>query len=156
MPHVLSAIWKLLTGRCGIRGVRPRDDHDARGCTVVLNDATSTVEQLLRSALAHHQAGRLPEAEGIYRQILAQQPDHPETLRLLGILASQVNRHEIAIELIRRALTVRPHFPEAYLDLGNAVQAMGQLDEAINCFRRAVALNPTFSGAYNNLGFALH
>jgi hypothetical protein len=44
---------------------------------------------LLRQALAHHKASRLPEAESLYRQLLNHEPDHPEALRLMGVLARQ-------------------------------------------------------------------
>ncbi len=46
-----------------------------------------TLHHQLESAQSHHQAGRLAEAEKIYRQILAQQPDNPWALHLLGVLA---------------------------------------------------------------------
>ena len=36
-----------------------------------------SIPQALQRALAQHQAGNLSEAEGIYRQVLAVQSDHP-------------------------------------------------------------------------------
>ena len=42
--------------------------------------------------MSHHQAGHLREAEGIYRQILAQRPDHADALHLLGVLAGEAVR----------------------------------------------------------------
>ncbi|MEN6630373.1 MAG: SEC-C metal-binding domain-containing protein, partial [Sulfuricella sp.] len=45
------------------------------------------VPQTLQAALAHHQAGRLLQAEEIYQQILQAEPNHPEALHLLGMLA---------------------------------------------------------------------
>ena len=46
-------------------------------------------EQAMQMALGHHQAGRAGQAEAIYRQILAQQPNHARALHLLGVLAAQ-------------------------------------------------------------------
>jgi predicted O-linked N-acetylglucosamine transferase (SPINDLY family) len=114
-----------------------------------------TIDQAIQIALQHHRAGRLAEADGIYGQILAQQPGHAQALYLRGTLASQVNRNDIAISLLRQALVVKPEFPEACLSLGNAFQASGQLDEAIRYFRRAVELKPDFADAHCNLGNAL-
>ena len=51
-----------------------------------------TVQQLFESGLSHHQAGRLAEAERIYREILTLQSDHPDALYLLGVLAGQSGR----------------------------------------------------------------
>ena len=44
------------------------------------------IDQSLDSALVHHRAGRLREAEAIYRAILAQFPRQPDALHLLGEL----------------------------------------------------------------------
>ena len=46
----------------------------------------SKVPSLFAEALALHQAGRLADAEKIYNQILAMQPDHFDSLHLLGVI----------------------------------------------------------------------
>src|SRR5689334_491639 len=66
--------------------------------------STLTIPQALNLALTHHQSGRFAEAEGIYRQILAVEPNHADALHLLGALAAQVGRPEVAVELIRHAI----------------------------------------------------
>ena len=43
----------------------------------------------LAAAIRHHQDGRVKEAEALYRQVLAEQPDNPEALHLLGVLLLQ-------------------------------------------------------------------
>ena len=63
-----------------------------------------TLDRALQLALQHHRAGRLAEAEPIYRQVLARQPDHPDALHLLGLIAHQVGRHADAKALIERAI----------------------------------------------------
>jgi SAM-dependent methyltransferase len=47
-----------------------------------------SVAKAIRAAVAHHQAGRLPEAEALYRQILQAEPNYPDALHFLGILTS--------------------------------------------------------------------
>jgi Flp pilus assembly protein TadD len=54
---------------------------------------------LLAVGLQHHQAGRLAEAEACYRRVLAAHPDHADPLHLLGIIAGQTGRHDLAVEL---------------------------------------------------------
>ena len=84
-----------------------------------------TLEEQLESALSHHQAGRLAEAEKIYRQILAQQPDHADALHLLGVLAEQAGRSDVAVDLIRRAIAICSTNASYYGNLGIARKATG-------------------------------
>ncbi|MGD0388832.1 MAG: tetratricopeptide repeat protein [Tepidisphaeraceae bacterium] len=117
--------------------------------------AQPTIEQTFDVALQHHQAGRLHEAERLYRQILAQQPEHIDAMQNLGIIAQQAGRTGIAVDLIRRAIALRPNYAEAYSNLGNALKDNGQLDEAIAACRQAIALKPDLPEAHSNLGAAL-
>jgi len=114
-----------------------------------------TIQQQLELALQHHQAGRLPEAERLYRQILAEEPEHPDALHLMGALALQTGRHDLAVDLIQRVIALMPDFPDAHFNLGNALKAKGQLGNSIAAYRQAVTLDPDYAEAYNNLGIAL-
>ena len=60
-----------------------------------------SLAQTLQQAVAYHQAGRLPEAERLYRTILHAQPTHPDANHNLGILALQQGR-------MGRVTAVRP------------------------------------------------
>ena len=113
-----------------------------------------TVEQALQIALQHHQAGRLPEAESIYRQILAAVPNHADSLHLLGTLRHSTG-HADGVGLIRQAIALNPSFPAALSNLGEVLRRQGELDEAIVCFQRALAILPDFPAALGNLGLAL-
>jgi predicted O-linked N-acetylglucosamine transferase (SPINDLY family) len=105
--------------------------------------------------LQHHQAGRLAEAEAEYRQVLSAQPQHASAMHHLGVIAHQVGRHELAIELIDRALQLQPALPEAHVHLGNAQASLGRLDEAIVSHRQALQLRPASAEAWNSLGSVL-
>src|SRR3979409_391375 len=67
-----------------------------------------SVPKAIQAALEHHQAGRLSQAEAHYRQILQAEPNHPDALHNLGVMASQVGKHEIAVELIGKAISANP------------------------------------------------
>ena len=45
----------------------------------------------LQAAIAQHQAGRLAEAEALYRRILAGFPRHPDALHFMGLLATSAD-----------------------------------------------------------------
>jgi len=110
------------------------------------------IEQALQVAIAHHQAGRLTEAESIYRQILSVRPDHAEALNLLGAIAGQRGRVDSAIELIRQAIAAAPDNPIYRFHLGTHLQSQGRLDEAITGYQRALSLRADYPEALINLG----
>ncbi len=113
---------------------------------------SSSVAQQLQVALGHHQAGRLREAEAIYRSILAERPEDPNALYLLGVLALQAGQAEAAHDLLQKAIAVSPDNADARNMCGEACRALGRPDEAIRHYREALRLNPEFAGAINNLG----
>jgi protein O-GlcNAc transferase len=113
------------------------------------------IEQAFQIALEHHQAGRLDQAQSLYSQILAQQPQHVDALHFMGLIAQQTGQPQAAVDLIRRAIALRPDNAEAQSNLGNALRAAGQSRQAIDACRAAIALNPNFADAYCNLGIAL-
>jgi protein O-GlcNAc transferase len=114
-----------------------------------------TIEQAMNLALQHHQAGRLAEAETIYRQILALQPNEPDAMHFLGVLANQTGKPQVGVELIGRAIALRPGVPEYHNNIGVALMELARFDEAINHYRTALHIRPTYAEAHNNLGNAL-
>jgi Flp pilus assembly protein TadD len=119
------------------------------------HSAALTTKQAMDLAIQHHQAGRLREAEQLYRQILARQPKHIHAMHYLGVIAYQTQRHDMAIDLIRQALAMMPNYAEAHCNLGNVLKDKGRLDEAIAAVRRAIALKPDYADAHISLGNAL-
>ncbi|MFO1160977.1 MAG: tetratricopeptide repeat protein [Reyranellaceae bacterium] len=109
----------------------------------------------LAAALQHHQAGRLAQAEQLYRQILAADPRHADALHLLGVIASQAGAHQAAIDLIGRAIAITGNVPNFYVHRAIALKALGRLQDAVDSYRRALALAPDYAMAHNNLGLTL-
>lgn len=107
---------------------------------------------MLGNALQHHQAGRLREAEGIYRRVLAADPHNADGLHLLGMIAHADGRHEAAVQMISEAIAINPNEPHYHSNLGTVVQAQGKLDEALGCFERALALKPDLAEVHINFG----
>lgn len=120
-------------------------------------------------AVAHHLAGRLPEAAAGYRQLLALDPAHALALHMLGVLQLQLGQSAAALELIGRAIGIwqlaarqHPADPEvverlaaAYSDSGVAWDQQGSVAQATGCFRTALALRPDYAEAWFNLGRSL-
>jgi tetratricopeptide (TPR) repeat protein len=114
-----------------------------------------TIQEAIQAAVQHHQAGRLGQAEALYRQVLAQQPNHPDALHLLGVIASQSGRHDVALQLIGQAISIDPNRAEFHSNLGLALMEQRRLDEATAAYRRAIELKSDFAAAHNGLGSAL-
>jgi len=107
-------------------------------------------------AIRFHRRGQLPEAERIYRRILDSDPHHADSLHLLGVLAHQVGRDEVAVELIGKAIAADKRPAAYHSNLGTALQALGRMDEAAASYRRALALNVDLVEAQMNLGVVLN
>jgi len=105
----------------------------------------------MQMAYSHFQAGRYPQAEAIFHQILRVSPKQPDALHLLGTIALQGAKIDEAIQLIRRAISVNPNNPVYYSNLGLALQYQGKLDEAIKSYRNALAIQPDYADAWYNL-----
>ena len=101
-----------------------RRTSNSPGAQASTGGAVPGVAGLLQAGLKHHQAGRLAEAEGCYRRVLAAQPDHADALHLLGVLYHQRGEHARAIELMNRAVALRPNVPACHANLAEAYRAI--------------------------------
>ena len=72
------------------------------------------------------------------------------------MIAHQVSKNDIAVDLIGKALAVKPDLAEAHSNLGLALQELGKLDEAVASYHKALAIKPDYVQAHNNLGNTLH
>ncbi|MGY8676954.1 tetratricopeptide repeat protein [Bradyrhizobium sp. UFLA05-153] len=90
------------------------------------------------AGLAHHCAGRLPQAEAIYRQILASEPDHADSLHLLGLVSLQAGHPDRALDLIIRAVKLQPRDSVYHSSMAATLRALGRRGEAIASYREAL------------------
>jgi predicted O-linked N-acetylglucosamine transferase (SPINDLY family) len=114
-----------------------------------------TPSEVFNLALGLHKSGQLAEAERLYRQILAQNPNQPQVLHMLGVLAHQAGQNAAAEGLIRRAIALQPTVPAYHGNLGKVLGAQGRLDEAIAAYRHVVTVQPTYAEGFNNLASLL-
>jgi tetratricopeptide (TPR) repeat protein len=112
-------------------------------------------DELLSRAIAFHRAGMLTEAEELYRKVLAADPEHFDSLHLLGVLAYQRGNYSDAVRQIDTALRLNPDVADAYNNRGNALKKMGRFEEARASYDRAIALKSDDAASYNNRGSVL-
>lgn len=117
--------------------------------------ASITIPKAIDLARQQLQTGQLAESEAILRQVLAQDAQQPEAFHLLGVIAHQVGRHDVAAEILKQAIFLDPISAQYRNTQGLVRHARGELDEAIGEFRCALKIEPGLVEAQNNLGNAL-
>lgn len=116
----------------------------------------TTVQDAMAEAVGHHQAGRLDQAEALYRRVLDAAPDHADALNLTGVLQLQRGDGAGAVAAISRAVNLAPGVPAYRLGLGNALKATGRLTDAAASYAAAIDIAPTAIEPRFNLANTLH
>lgn len=123
--------------------------------TKVSDGELRPIDDLMNEARTHHQTGRLREAREIYERVLQREPDYPEALHFLGVIAHQSGNDDVALEMMRKAIAKDDSKGVFFLNLGAVLEARGHLDQAIENYRHSVELDPGQAMGYSDLGNAL-
>ncbi len=109
----------------------------------------------VEQALALHRAGRLDDAERLYRQLLRVLPDEPNLVHFHGVLLYQRHRLGEAVAAVRRSIALDGRVAAWHNNLGNMLLDQRQLDAAAAAYRRCLALDPGHLEVRNNLACLL-
>src|SRR4051812_38122734 len=90
-----------------------------------------SVDTRLGLAIELHKAGRLADAENVYRDILQQAPRDANVLYLLGLIALATGRHQRAADLLGRSIRLNPDFAPAHLNLGLVLTVLNRTQDAL-------------------------
>lgn len=107
---------------------------------------------LLQEAVAHHRAGRLPEAEKLYARLRASPAPGFDVWHLSGTLALQLGQPAAAKTLLERALRLKTNSAICAMRLGVACAGTGDLVAAERALRTALKSDPQLAEAWNHLG----
>ncbi len=102
----------------------------------------AAVDHVFSTALFHHRAGNLQQAEAYCQRALRKESGHAESLHLLGMIASQSGNQPLAASLIGRAIKSAGPRPEYCVDLGMIMSREGRFDAAATCYRQALQADP--------------
>jgi Tfp pilus assembly protein PilF len=110
---------------------------------------------LIDQAVAFHARGELAQAEPLYRQVLAADPDNAVVLINWGHALNGLGQSRPALEAYDRALALDP--AQAFLDLirGDVLQSLLRYDEALAAYDRFLRQEPGLAEAWNSRGLAL-
>ena len=106
----------------------------------------------LFDAFALHGAGKLQEAEAIYRGILDHAPEHPEALHHLGLIAAEAGRLDEADRMMTLSDRLKPGNPDWQFNLGRVAALRGDLVRARALFESVLAQEPRNTDALASLG----
>jgi tetratricopeptide (TPR) repeat protein len=91
-----------------------------------------TIEQALQQAVEAHNAGKLQDAEALYKAILQAQPKHPDANHHLGVMAVSLNKTKDAVPFFKIALEANPYQEQFYLSYIDALIKEQQFEDAKN------------------------
>jgi len=114
------------------------------------------VKHLMATANSYHQAGRLVEAEGLYRTVLENNPRHPAALINMALIAHRKGLADIAVSLAERAIDAAPGGSQVHFLAAEIFAATGRLQAAERAYGQALLLHPQHAGALHGLGLLLH
>lgn len=120
-----------------------------------ISGRADTVQSKIDRGAAAQKAGRTDEAEQLYREVLAANPDNKLALFNLGVAAQAAGRLEDAEPYYLKALTTDPAFLPALFNLAILQERLGRYDETEQTYRRILEMSPESVPAYVNLGYLL-
>jgi predicted Zn-dependent protease len=92
----------------------------------------------LEKALRLQRAGQFSEAERIYADVLANDPDNADALHLSGLIAAARGNLDSATWLFDRAVAAMPNQAYLHASQANLHFARGMVPEMIQAYRRAL------------------
>ena len=113
------------------------------------------LRQLFEQGVAAHRAGRLDQAEKLYRQILRADAANFAALHMLGFLKAQQGKYDDAITLLNKAVRKNPADPAALAHYAHALMAAQRFNEAMAAYDRLLAVQPANFEAHYNRGVIL-
>ena len=109
----------------------------------------------LQKAMSQVQKGNLGEAERIYREILSDDPNNVDALRLLALLASRTGAVDQAINMLENCTKIAPDYALAWENLAKMYRQKddpNSLQKAAFCFSKATELRPDWAEGWAGLG----
>ena len=113
------------------------------------------LEQYLMKGVQCYEAGRLDEAEKIFKEVIAQIPECADAHNLLGIVYAGHKKFTDALVNFKEAVRLNPNNAAYNSNLGNALQDNGELNESMPYYVKAIELQSDFADAYYNLSNSL-
>ena len=111
--------------------------------------------ETIRAAQNSYEQGDFAEAESLCRRVLSHSPRNLQATNLLGVLAGQTGRLDLAIRTLGRAAALAGDDAVVALNMAAALTDSGKYDLAIDAYRRVILQQPELYDAHVGHGKAL-
>jgi len=112
----------------------------------------TSLPSLIAEGIRCYQTGDVAQSKQIFQQVLQINPEDPDALHLLGVMARDEGHYQQGIDLITRAIKVLPREANFYNNIGICFRKAGNLLKACESYEKAILLKPDHVQALNNLG----
>ncbi len=123
----------------------------AKAIELLKDTAGSDPDALNALGNAYTMAGRLGDAEAIFRRLIAGDPSNALAYENLGMTQLQAKDVRSAESSLRRAIDLDPSLAGAYTALGVVLANTGRVADAVEAWKKALALDPSDQNAADNL-----
>ena len=114
------------------------------------------IEEIFTLAGQEYKKNNFKSAEKLYKEILKKNPNHFDSIVLVGTLSAQFGKLEIAKQLFQKAIQINPNHPRVYYNLGLVFKEIGEYQKAISYYEKAIKIKPEYFIAYSNLGIVFY
>ena len=118
-------------------------------------DQQANIKAIIDEGFRLQTSGKLREAEQMYKQVLAIDPENAEAMQLWGHIAEATRNYHAAAELMRRSLALEPSQAEVWVSYAKLLTDIREDDQAVKALEAAIHLRPDYAHAHFNLGVAM-
>ena len=108
-------------------------------------------DALTEKAKSALQRGAFGEAQDLCGPVLAQDPDHRDTLYVMAVAQRYAKQLTGALETLAHLLRLDPTYGRAYQEQGHCLRALGRDEDALAAYQNATAHNVALLASWQNL-----
>ena len=99
-------------------------------------------KEILTLAFENHKKNKLKVAESLYKKIIKTNPNHFDSIFLLGSLSAQIGNFKAAEKYLNQAAKINPNSADTYHNLGIIYGTLEEYKKAIISSQKAIEIQP--------------
>ncbi|NKB39151.1 MAG: tetratricopeptide repeat protein [Gammaproteobacteria bacterium] len=131
------------------------DKHEEASALQKKLFAFTPAKRRLVEALEHLHKNEFRQVEKLAKEVIQDEPNNVDALRLLSIVASKAACHQDAEKLLRRVVELKPRHIDAWHELSGALKEQDKYDETIEVLQQTIEIDNNNHQSYYLLGSSL-